>query len=374
MKRIVLKEIDHRGEMCVAFCFEKDQDLMEQIKKLKNIRWSSSKGLWYQKAADFKKSDVFALFKGKAYVDYSEISVKEVPREERKPIEKKAIGSLTEDHIQALKEFESWLNYRRYSKHTVKIYLDSIRVFFRFCNSKPIEEISNEDIVNFVNGYILANDYSSSYQNQLVNSIKHFFIDIRKSRINIEDIERPIREQKLPNVLSRKEVKQILDSTINIKHHAALSLIYGCGLRRSEVLNLKLKDVASDRHLLIVRCAKGKKDRVIPISDKTIEMLRNYYKKYRPKVWLFEGQKVGMKYSEESLAAVLKAAVIKAGIEKPVSLHWLRHSFATHLLETGTDMRYIQELLGHKSSKTTEIYTHVTEQSLQNIRSPLDDL
>jgi integrase/recombinase XerD len=126
--------------------------------------------------------------------------------------------------------------------------------------------------------------------------------------------------------------------------------------------------------LLNVLNAKGKKDRVIPISDKTIALLRDYYKLYRPRIWMFEGQEVGEQYSETSLQEVLKHAVSKAGIHKPVSLHWLRHSYATHLLESGTDLRYIQELLGHKSSKTTEIYTHVTEKSLEKIKSPFDDL
>ncbi len=153
-----------------------------------------------------------------------------------------------------------------------------------------------------------------------------------------------------------------------------LSLIYACGLRRSELLNLKPVHIDSKRHLLIVLNAKGKKDRVVPVSDKTIGMLRDYYKIYRPKIWMFEGQIAGEPYSETSLQDVLKHAVRKANIHKPVTLHWLRHSYATHLLESGTDLRYIQELLGHKSSKTTEIYTHVTEKSLEKIKSPFDDL
>src|SRR5690554_1376051 len=135
-----------------------------------------------------------------------------------------------------------------------------------------------------------------------------------------------------------------------------LSLTYACGLRRSEVLNLKPCDILSDRYLLRVNQSKGNKDRIVPISDKTIKMLRTYYKAYKPKTWLFEGQKAGKKYSPTSIQEVLKKSVKKAGIKKKVTLHWLRHSYATHLLESGTDLRYIQELLGHSSSKTTEIY------------------
>ena len=153
-----------------------------------------------------------------------------------------------------------------------------------------------------------------------------------------------------------------------------LSLIYACGLRRGELLNLKPENVDAKRHLLIIVNAKGKKDRVIPISDKVIVMLREYYKIYRPRIWLFEGQEPGTQYSETSLQKVLKHALDHAKIKKPVTLHWLRHSYATHLLEAGTDLRYIQELLGHKSSKTTEIYTHACEQSLLKISSPFDNL
>jgi integrase/recombinase XerD len=166
----------------------------------------------------------------------------------------------------------------------------------------------------------------------------------------------------------------ILKTPVNIKHSTMLSLIYACGLRRSELINLKPADVESKRGLLVIHQSKGRKDRIVPISEKVIVMLRNYYTLYKPKIWLFEGQNAGEPYSEQSLQSVLKQSVRKAGIKKPVTLHWLRHSYATHLLESGTDLRFIQELLGHNSSKTTEIYTHVSTKSLQNIKSPFDDL
>ncbi len=153
-----------------------------------------------------------------------------------------------------------------------------------------------------------------------------------------------------------------------------LSLIYACGLRRGELLSLKLTDIDRDRKVLWVRGGKGAKDRMIPISEKVLEMLREYYRGYRPKEWLFEGEKVGERYGERSLQLLFKRAAKKAAIQEQATLHWLRHSYATHLLEAGTDLRYIQELLGHKSSRTTEIYTHVSTRSLQQIRSPFDDL
>lgn len=173
---------------------------------------------------------------------------------------------------------------------------------------------------------------------------------------------------------SKEEVKTILQAPSNIKHKRMLSLMYAYGLRRSELINLKPAHIDSKRHLILILDAKGKKDRVVPISDKLIEMLREYYKTFKPRVWLFEGQNQGEQYSEQSLQSVLKQSLAKAGITKPVTLHWLRHSYANHLLESGVDLRDIQEMLGHKSSKTTEIYTPVTEKSLQKIKSPFDDL
>lgn len=208
----------------------------------------------------------------------------------------------------------------------------------------------------------------------MVNAIKLFFRTVQNKTIDVDLIHRPKRSKLLPNVLSKDEVKAILDAPTNVKHKTMLSLIYACGLRRSELLNLKPEHINSKRNVLIIKQSKGKKDRITPISDKLIGLLRDYYKTYKPEVWLFEGQNKGERYSEKSLQSVLKQALEKCKTTKPVTLHWLRHSYATHLLESGTDLRYIQELLGHNSSKTTEIYTHVSTKSLQNIKSPFDDL
>ena len=275
---------------------------------------------------------------------------------------------------QHLTQFCHYLKYRRYSPNTIKTYTDALGVFFHYHSNKVPEQLGIAEIIEFNTGYILRKHLSASYQNQVINAIKLFYRNRFNRNMDLNNIQRPRREQRLPNVLSKQEIKSILEAPTNLKHRAMLSLIYACGLRRSELLNLSLSDVLSDRNVLFIRQSKGKKDRLIPISNKIIEMLRTYYKAYKPKVWLFEGQNAGERYSERSLQLVLKQALKKAGNSKPVSLHWLRHSYATHLLESGTDLRYIQELLGHNSSKTTEIYTHVTTKSLQQIRSPFDDL
>jgi len=278
------------------------------------------------------------------------------------------------DRTAEITRFIKWMRSRRYSESTIKTYAQALRVFLRFCTSKPIAEITHEDIIAFNNQYIVANQYSSSLQNQVVNAIKLFFRVIENTRLDIDLIHRPKRAKVLPNVLSKEEVKLLLGGIINLKHRMMLSLIYACGLRCGELLRLMPVHIDSSRMILLVKQGKGRKDRIVPLSQKIIDLLRSYYKLYRPKVYLFEGMTAGTPYDERSLQQVMKQSVQKAGLLKPATLHWLRHSYATHLLESGTDLRYIQEILGHSSSRTTEIYTHVSTQSIQKIVSPFDTL
>lgn len=194
--------------------------------------------------------------------------------------------NLPELDLQASKEIEQfkyWMEHKRYSDSTVKTYLMAITTFLRFLQPKTSAEATNEDMRRFVYQYMIPRKLSFSYQNQAVNAAKLFFKTIRGSVFITEQLERPRREHKLPNVLSKEEVAAILKALQNQKHRTMLSLIYACGLRRGELLNLKPENVDSKRHLLIIRNAKGKKDRVLPISDKIINMLREYYKNYRPK-------------------------------------------------------------------------------------------
>ena len=279
-----------------------------------------------------------------------------------------------ENGIQSLENFKRWMRSRRYSESTIATYLDAVKSFLAFFNEKELNEITNDDVILYNNEFILKRNLSASYQNQVVSALKLFFITVGDRKIEIENIHRPKRAKVLPNVLSKEEVKIILEAHANIKHRAMLSMIYSCGLRCGELLALKPTHIDSKRNIVLLQNAKGKKDRIVPLSPRILELLREYYKSYKPTVFLFEGQAKGTPYDPRSLQIVLKHALYKSGIEKPVTLHWLRHSYATHLMENGTDLRYIQELLGHNSSKTTEIYTHVSTKNLQQIRSPFDDL
>lgn len=366
----------HEEKRRLFLKFPYDNQLIEKVKTLPGAKWSMSTKAWHVLYTSEMANRVKLLFMKDGisvnYLNENEALPAIVKPQPIKPHE--ALGSLTAEALEKTRTLKRWMLQRRYSESTIETYCDAIKTFFRFFADKNIHEITNDDLVIFNSDYILANGYSSSFQNQVVNAIKLFYKTVENKQLETEIIYRPKREKVLPNVLSKEEVKLILEAHGNIKHKAMLSLIYSCGLRRSELLNLRITDIDSKRGLVIIRKGKGKKDRITPLSPKILDLLRDYFKAYKPKEWLFEGQSGVGKYDERSLALVLKQALVKSHINKPVSLHWLRHSFATHLLENGTDLRYIQEILGHSSSKTTEIYTHVSNKSIQKIVSPFDTL
>ncbi len=367
----------HKGCDVVFLEFARNDKIISKIREKFQVFWSATRKMWYIHKENFKLQEFSENLTGIAKItlnwnDYKNSEKKHIfPNKNNS----EACEELLENSInKKIEEFRKWLECKRYSNNTIKSYIDSVKQFLFYYKDKDFKLLSNEDVLDYINKKIVKKGLSFSYQNQLVNGLKLYFGHVENTLIQINKLERPRRQHKLPNVLSKEEVKAILEAPKNLKHRAMLSLIYACGLRRSELLNLKISDVDSKRRVLLIRNSKGYKDRQVPISDKTIGMLREYYKSYKPRIWLFEGQTVGKKYSERSLEQVLKHALEKANISKPVTLHWLRHSYATHLLEAGTDLRYIQELLGHKNSKTTEIYTHVSQKSLQKIKSPFDDL
>jgi integrase/recombinase XerD len=372
---IKIERTIHKGEERLLLKFEYNNALIALVKQVPGAQWSKTLNAWH--VADTKENfnTIYLLFKGKAWLNWDSLKSKEkrekAPEPKRNPAEK--LEPLNEDSLKKVEQYKHWLKSKRYGESTIDTYSNALKTFLRFYNQKAVSEITNEDVILFNNEYILANGFSATFQNQVVNAIKLFFSTIEKRKININEIERPKTEFRLPAVLSLDEVAKMIDLTDNLKHKTMLSIIYSGGLRRSELLNLKIKDVDSKRMLIQIRQSKGKKDRIVPLSEYVLDLLREYYKKYQPKEYLFEGQ-VGGKYSETSLEAIFKKAKDLAKIKKKVSLHTLRHSYATHLLEGGTNLRYIQELLGHKSPKTTQIYTHVTNDSIGKVQSPIDKL
>ena len=269
--------------------------------------------------------------------------------------------------------YKHWMVQKRYSPRTIETYISHLIIFFRHYPDKYPEDITIKDIESFNYSFVIECGYSQVFQNQIISSIKLFFLKMLKIKIEFEDLERPRRYRKLPKVISQENIHKCLFLTTNIKHRAAITTIYSLGLRRSELINLRLLDFDKHRKIIEIRNSKGNKDRILPFPEKLRGLLVNYYKLYKPEYWLIEGRQSGTQYSATSLQNIFKKNFGKVIRNHNFTLHSLRHSYATHLLESGVDLRIIQELLGHKSSRTTEIYTHVSMKSLKNIRNPIDD-
>jgi integrase/recombinase XerD len=349
MKTIFIKNGELQQKPVALLEFPFDQQLIDLVRTIPNAKWQANKRAWAIPYSDTLLQDLLGLFKGKAWLDYSGFK--------RVSVKAKAaailLPELTEEIKRELEKFEDWMRNLRYSESTIKNYSQGIGLFFRFMQNKNPELITNGDLELFNKDYIISRKYSVSFQSGVINAVKLFFSNRLKRKLEPELIERPKQPKLLPHVLPKEDVKAILQAHQNIKHRAMLSLIYAWGLRRGELLNLKIEDIDSKRGMLRINNGKGAKDRVVPISEKMLELLREYYRYEKPKEYLFEGERLGEKYSEGSLQQVLKTALGKAKIKKPVTLHWLRHSYAKHLSESGTDLRFIQELPGHNSSKTT---------------------
>jgi integrase/recombinase XerD len=368
---ITLDRAIHHKQDVVLIKFPINNELAAAVRKINNVRWSKTLTAWYAPYT----MEVLHEIKN-AYATIATINadaLKQIIAKKKQEAALTKSGELTTEVIKNAENFKLYLRSRKYSESTIKTYTESLITFLKYFSYKTVSEITNDDIIHFNNDYIWAQKLSASYQNQIVNAIKLFFSKLVNIKLNIDLVHRPKRYNPLPKVLSAEDVTQLINVLDNVKHKCMLSLIYSAGLRRSELLNIRIHDIDSNRMQLSIKKAKGGKDRVVPLSETILQLLREYYKTYTPKDYLFEGQS-GDQYNERSLALVLKKACVLAKINKPVNLHMLRHSYATHLLEGGTDLRYIQELLGHKSSRTTEIYTHVSQKSLSKIVSPLDKL
>lgn len=369
MREVKLTLFTVYGEERIAIDFGHDESVRLHLCKLSDVKWCTSQLTFYIRNSGHNKSRIFNhLRKINCYVDYSGLKSK-VPT---KTIEKSIrLPELDGSQLKNIHKFKKWLQQRRLSENTVNTYAEVTTFFIRYMKLKNTDQLSKRLIESFNYDFIVRANKSVSYQNQCISGIKKY-LDYLGEKVDELQLERPRKERKLPIVLSIEEVKLLLGAITNLKHRTMLSLIYSGGLRIGEAINLKIGDIDSKRMLIHIKGAKGKKDRYTLLSESFLGILREYYKNYRPKDFLFEGQN-NSKYSNTSAQKILKYAVERAGINKRITLHTLRHSFATHLLENGTDIRYIQELLGHNSPKTTMIYTHVSESSIRRIKNPFDN-
>ncbi len=359
----------YKGTELVWCIYPANKAISNAISELEGARYSKSRERWFFKRNEFNLRQFYDALSNFGFIDYSALKTKQADtvKPGKEPVKPKEPVKIPEAYTDTLIR-------RQYSEQTKKTYTAYFADYIRYFNGRKLEEINKDEINAYILNLIKQNNISTSQQNQRINAIKFYYEKVLGRKTEYYSIERPRTETHLPEVLSKDEIGKILESTNNLKHRCILSLIYSAGLRRSELINLKATDILGDRKQIHIKGGKGKKDRYSIISGYLLDELRQYYKEYKPKEWLFEGQGGGRQYSGSSIGKLLSNAAKKAGIKRRVTPHMLRHSFATHLLEQKTDLRYIQELLGHGSTKTTEIYTHVTNKSLTGIVNPLDEI
>ena len=272
---------------------------------------------------------------------------------------------------QYINEFKEKLILQRYASNSISTYVMCINKFLTYYESKNIRTLNTNDIKVYLTHLLKIEKISDSYQKQMLGAISKFYDLIFNIKLDLKPLYPKRKKNTLPKYISKPQVKKMIDETRNLKHRCIIMLLYSAGLRVSELINLKTIDIDSDSMLINISNSKGRKDRKVMLSEKVLTELRMYYKEFKPKDYLFEGQNKD-NYSAKSIQNVVKEAAIRANINRRVTPHMLRHSFAIHLLENGTDIRYIQELLGHNSIQTTELYTYITDISKSKIKSPID--
>ncbi|AUC15761.1 integrase [Tenacibaculum sp. SZ-18] len=357
MRTITLSLKRHRGKLCIFIFFDYNLEIITLLKSKTPAHWSNSKRAWYLPFTNENKNlllNILSKFRVKNNIFDNHLD-------------------LTEEQKKFLNGYYLFLKGKRYSKSTVKTYTHFIALFVNHYKVKELNTLSNLDVRKFIEDVFLKRNYSISTQRQFISAVKLFCNYFPECNITNLELTRPKKSKKLPVVLSQKEVISIIRVTKNLKHRAIITLLYSSGIRISELLALKLADINIERRQLRIVNAKGRKDRYVILAENFIPLLLNYYHTYQPKEFLFENLNKNQ-YSASSVRKLIKKSCALAGILKNVTPHTFRHSFATHLLEDGVNLRYIQDLLGHSKPETTMVYTQVTQKSLLNIKSPLDQI
>lgn len=372
LKKINLKHLYIKDQKQIGLQFTPDKTINTFIKTLPNVKWSNEFGMAYLPESQSNLNIIFNTFKGIAWVNGAHFFPKQKIKTNNSPVtvndfrKRKPIANYKtcpESYLQKLE-------LKQYALNTAKTYIQLFEKFINHHKNSNIDSLDENDIRNYMQ-QLVQQGKSHSYVNQMINSIKFYYEVVLEMPNRFYSIERPRKRESLPKVISLEEVQSIIKNTNNIKHKCIVSLLYSAGLRRSELLNLKPEDIDSKRMVITIKNGKGNKDRQTILSEAVLKDLRLYFKKHTPEIYLFEGAK-GKQYSTSSILQIIKKAAKKAGILKNVTPHMLRHSFATHLLENGTDLRYIQVLLGHSSTRTTEIYTQVAINNIKAIKSPIE--
>jgi integrase/recombinase XerD len=353
-----------KGVNYIFLYFSYNAKIVERIKTISGYKWVPEKRAWRFEDSEEKRKEILDATK--------EVAVLRREKQEKESWPSRQVAPVIQ------KDIDRWcqhLRAERYSASTIKVYQNAMELFGRWLGERNHREVRQETIHAYMQYLVLDQKCSVSYQNQHINALRSFYKVVLSVHLAAEDIERPRKSYPLPNHFSKEEVGQLLSAVVNLKHYTMLCLIYAAGLRAGELLNLKIRDVNASERALHVRLGKGRKDRIVPLPVSILSLIERYGVGYKPVEYLFEGEKPGMPYSYRSLQQVYKKALRTSGLRSQEStLHWLRHSYATHLLERGTDIRTIQLLLGHRHVSTTEIYTHVSTFRYRELPNPFDQL
>ncbi len=376
--KITLSKLHHNNDNQIAIGFEYNKEIKAIVKAVEGVKWSQTHKTFY---VLYSKNTIYTLFNyfrsHGYYVDYSQF--RKPTENTYKPVKKikpshsmaEMFASLPLNFKELLKGYTGFLKGKRLSQSTVRTYGYFVLRFMDYYKPKEIEFIQKKDIDHFFEIVLAGENFSISSHRQCVSALKYFISFCDLPELDAEDLNRPKKSKKLPVVLSKEEIIDLIQVTKNLKHRAIIGLLYSCGLRIGELLNLKINALDFDRNLLRVNQGKGRKDRSVVMSEVLKPLIFNYLNTYKPQVFVIEGRNGGP-YSATSIRQFLKKSCGYAGIKKQVTPHVLRHSYATHLMENGVDLRHIQMLLGHAKPETTMIYTHVAHRDLMQISSPLD--
>lgn len=357
-QKIILSHSLRGRRKYIEVSFGNNDSIRKLLSKENGVQFGNDKA--YLPADCFILSDFFDQYVGLAFIDYSRI--KDSPKKE-----KTIRPELPAGFLEKLKQM-------RYSDHTIRVYTTYIGDFQLHFAGQNLKRISPEEINAYLLYLIEKKQVSSCQQNQRINAIKFYYEKVLGEERRCYKVSRAKREKTLPDVLSKEEIKAFLTvAAVDLRFYCMYSLLYSAGLRINELLSMKPDDINVSRSLIHVRQGKGKKDRYTLLSKPLIRKLSEYTSTYKPQTWLFE-REAGVPFSESIVSKKLKEIAIEAGITKRVYPHLFRHSFATHLIEQGTDLKIVKELLGHNNIKTTEIYIHIADTYKSKIKSPLDDI
>ena len=377
MISITLSLITHNNKERIFASFPLNKTVNAIFKTFPGSRWSATHRQWHLPVDKSLLKELEILLNGIAKLDSNLLRQQLLERKNKSQsalvTSKTIYHLLSDENKQALDIYIKTLYLKAYSANTIKTYRNEFTVLLRILGSHPVQHLEQDHIKSYLLFLITRLRYSEMHAHTAINAIKFYFEQVLKQPKRVYEIPRPKKPLTLPKVHATESVQQMIVETENIKHRCMLMLAYSAGLRVSEIVQLQLTDIDSKRMTITIKLAKGKKDRQVPLSKILLHQLRLYYKIYAPHRYLFEGQD-GARYSIRSAQEVFQQAKKRAGVKGKGGIHSLRHSYATHLLESGTDIRLIQELLGHNSIKTTVRYTHVSIKNLSNITSPLDKL